>query len=178
MADSSAGGLDAVPRRQLDAGAYERRSREGPCFVCETLAGNPDCPHHLVWAEEHAIAFLAKDPPLLGTTLVAPRVHREQVTGDFTMAEYLALQRLVYLVGKAVRQEVPTERLYLLSMGSQAGNRHVHWYIAPLPPGVPYRQQQLAALSWDRGVVALPDEEPADLARRIGARVEQLHRAQ
>jgi hypothetical protein len=45
--------------------------------------------HHLVWAEEYAIAFLAKDPPLLGTTLVAPRAHREQVTGDFPMAEYL-----------------------------------------------------------------------------------------
>ena len=49
---------------------------------------------------------------------------------------------LVYLVGEAVRQEVPTE---------------------PLPPGVPYRQQQLAVLSSDRGVVALPDEELADL---------------
>jgi diadenosine tetraphosphate (Ap4A) HIT family hydrolase len=178
MADSSAGGLDAVARRQLDAGAYERRSREGPCFVCETLAGNPAYPHHLVWAGEHAIAFLAKDPPLLGTTLIAPRVHREQVTGDFTMAEYLALQRLVYLVGEAVRQEVPTERLYVMSMGSQSGNRHVHWHVAPLPPGVPYHEQQLAALSWDRGVVALADEELADLARRIGARVEQLHRAQ
>jgi hypothetical protein len=33
MADSLASGLDAVPRRQLDAGAYERRSREGPRFA-------------------------------------------------------------------------------------------------------------------------------------------------
>ena len=178
MADSSASGLDAVPRRPLDATASERRSRQGPCFVCETLAGNPDYPHHLIWAEEYAIAFLAKDPPLLGTTLVAPRAHREQVTGDFAMAEYLALQRLVYLVGEAIRQEVPTERLYVMSMGSQSGNRHVHWHVAPLPPGVPYHEQQFAAFSWDRGMVALPDEELAELARRIGARVEQLQRAQ
>ena len=31
---------DALPRRSIDAAAYERRSREGPCFICEMLAGN------------------------------------------------------------------------------------------------------------------------------------------
>jgi diadenosine tetraphosphate (Ap4A) HIT family hydrolase len=129
---------------------------------------------HLVWADDDAVAFLARDPPLLGTTLVAPRAHREQVTSDFRMEEYLALQRLVYLVGEAVRQELPTERLYLMSLGSQSGNRHVHWHVAPLPPGVPYREQQLAAFSWERGVVALPDHDMADLARRLRARVEHL----
>jgi hypothetical protein len=36
------GDADTLPRRPIDAAAYERRSREGPCFVCETLAGNPD----------------------------------------------------------------------------------------------------------------------------------------
>ena len=178
MADSAPCGLDAVPRRPLDLAVYERRVREGRCFVCQTLAGDPDYPGHLVWTDDHAIAFLAKDPPLLGTTLVAPRAHREHVTADFTLQDYLALQRLVYLVGEAVRQELPTERLYIMSVGSQQGNRHVHWHVAPLPPGVPYRQQQLAAFCLERGVVALPDEELADLARRIGARVAQLHRAQ
>ena len=39
MADSgTAGGLAAVPRQPMDTAAYEKRSREGPCFVCETLA--------------------------------------------------------------------------------------------------------------------------------------------
>jgi diadenosine tetraphosphate (Ap4A) HIT family hydrolase len=178
MADNTPGGLDAVPRRPLDLATYERRSREGLCFVCQTLAGDPDYPGHVMWTDDHAIAFLAQDPPLLGTTLVAPRAHREHVTADFTMQDYLALQRLIYLVGEAVRQELPTERLYIMSMGSQQGNRHVHWHVAPLPPGVPYHQQQLAAFSYDRGVVDLPEEELADLASRIGARVGQLHHAQ
>ena len=104
MADRPASGLDAVPRRRrpLDTAAHERRSREGPCFVCEVLAGNPDYPGHLVWADDHAVAFLAKDPPLLGHTLVAPRAHREHVTADFRIEDYLALQRLVYQVGEAV----------------------------------------------------------------------------
>ena len=89
-------GADAVPRRRLDREAYEWRAREGPCFVCETLVGNPEYRAHLVWADDDAVAFLAREPPLLGTTLVAPRAHREQVTADFRMEEYLALQRLVY----------------------------------------------------------------------------------
>jgi hypothetical protein len=54
-----------------------------------------------------------------------------------------------------------------MSMGSQSGNRHVHWHVASLPPGVPYEEQQFAAFSWKRGVVALPDDDMADLARRI-----------
>ncbi len=55
-----------------------------------------------------------------------------------------------------------------MSLGSQSGNRHVHWDVAPLSPGVPYEQQQLAAFSWEHGVLDLPDLELAALARGIG----------
>jgi diadenosine tetraphosphate (Ap4A) HIT family hydrolase len=133
----TSGQADAVPRRPIDAAAYDRRSREGPCFVCETLAGNPDYPGHVVWADDHSVALLARYNTLLGHTLVAPRAHREQVTVDFTLREYLNLQRLVYQVGEALRRELPTERLYIMSLGSQSGNRHVHWHVAPCRPGFP-----------------------------------------
>jgi hypothetical protein len=43
----------------------------------------------------------------------------------------------------AVRRTVEAERVYILSLGSQQGNRHVHWHIAPLPYGVPFKEQQL-----------------------------------
>jgi diadenosine tetraphosphate (Ap4A) HIT family hydrolase len=108
-----------------------------------------------------------------GCSPSAPRA----VTADFELEEYFALQRLVYRVGEAIRQELPTERLYIMSLGSQSGNRHVHWHVAPLPPGVPYQEQQFAAFSWDRGILALPDDDLADLARRIGTRIEQLQQA-
>ena len=42
---------DTLPRQPIDAAAYERRSREGPCFICETLADNPDYPGHIVWTD-------------------------------------------------------------------------------------------------------------------------------
>ena len=50
---------------------------------------------------------------LYGYVLVAPKEHREQVTGDFALDEYLALQACIHRVGEALRRAVPTERLDL-----------------------------------------------------------------
>jgi ATP adenylyltransferase len=156
-------------RYEVDWDAYHERAQTGPCFVCEILAGNPDFPHHLVYEDEIAIVFLDKYPRVVGYTLVAPREHREHVTGDFRLEEYLALQRVVHRVAEAVRQEVGAERVYLLSLGSQQGNRHVHWHIVPLPPGVPYREQQLGI--YEKGILRIPEEEQAALAARLRRRL-------
>jgi diadenosine tetraphosphate (Ap4A) HIT family hydrolase len=141
------------------------------CFICELARGEPRHPHHVVYEDERAIGFLNRFPTLLGQTVVAPKEHREQVTGDFPEDEYLALQRVVHRVGEAVRRAVPTERLYVLSLGSMAAVRHVHWHLAPLPPGVPFEQQQLAALDWSDGVLDVGAEEQAELAARIRAAI-------
>jgi ATP adenylyltransferase len=145
-----------------------RRNLAGRCFICELVAGNPSFRHHVIYEDESAIAFLDAYPALYGYVLVAPREHREHVTGDFTADEYLQLQKLVHRVGEAVRSVVPTERLYVLSLGSQQGNRHVHWHVAPLPPGVPFEHQQLAALDTNARLT-LSDDEFADLAERLRA---------
>jgi diadenosine tetraphosphate (Ap4A) HIT family hydrolase len=96
---------------------------------------------------------------------VAMCAHREQVTGDYSVEEYLELQRVVYRVAEAVRQEVDAERVYLLSLGSQQGNSHVHWHIVPLPHGVPYRDQQLGVFR--QGILKLSEQDQASLAARI-----------
>lgn len=155
--------------KPFDMDAYVARITSGPCFICEIVAGNPDYRHHVVYEDETAVAFLNKYPPLYGYVLVAPREHREQVTGDFSPAEYLALQRVIYRVTEAVRQVVPAERVYLLSLGSQQGNSHVHWHIAPLPPGVPFHDQQLAALTVTDRVLELSEGEMAEVASQIRA---------
>ena len=161
-------------RQPMDMEAYQRRVRTGPCFICEIVAGNPEYPHHIVYEDDDAIVFLNKYPTLYGYTLVAPREHREQATSDFTIDAYLALQRIVYRVAEALRQVVPTERVYILTLGSQQGNRHVHWHIAPLPPGVPYEQQQVEALRMDKGVLKLSDQEMTSLALRIRQEMERI----
>ncbi|MEX0763468.1 MAG: HIT domain-containing protein [Dehalococcoidia bacterium] len=130
----------------------------------------------MIHEDGQAVVFLNMTQPLYGYTLVAPRQHREHVVSDFTTEEYLSLQRLVHSVGKAIQRVVPTERMYVLSLGSQQGNRHVHWHIAPLPPGVPYSQQQMAALSHENGVLDLTEDDKASLAQRIKSELENILR--
>jgi diadenosine tetraphosphate (Ap4A) HIT family hydrolase len=152
-------------RKRVDFNAVREELR-GRCFICEMLAGNPEYQHHVVYEDERAVAFLNRYPSLYGYVLVAPKLHREQVTGDFSLDEYLHLQAVVHRVGEAIRQVVPTERLYVLSLGSQQANRHVHWHLAPTPPGLPFEQQQLAALD-SNIVLDLTQAEQADLASRL-----------
>lgn len=155
--------------RPFDMAAYVARITTGPCFICQIVAGNPAHPHHILYEDKQAIAFLNAYPPLYGYVLVAPRQHREQVTGDFSQAEYLQLQAVIYRVTEAVRRVVPAERVYLLSLGSQQGNSHVHWHIAPLPPGVPFHQQQLAALQVEDSILDLSEADMSALAAQIRA---------
>jgi diadenosine tetraphosphate (Ap4A) HIT family hydrolase len=141
-------------RRKLSkslSGQFERRPMDweslrqglaGRCFICELVRGTAGFEHHVIHEDAETIVFLNKYPTLLGYALVAPKAHREGVTAEFTEAEYLHLQRVVYRVSEAVRAALPTERMYICSLGSRDGNSHVHWHVAPLPPGVPFERQQ------------------------------------
>jgi diadenosine tetraphosphate (Ap4A) HIT family hydrolase len=153
-------------RKSFDMQTYVQRIKNGPCFICEMVAGRLSG-NHVIHQDESVIVFLNKYPTLYGYVLVAPVKHLEQVTGDFTVDEYLALQCSVYQVAEAVRRSVQAERVYILSLGSQQGNRHVHWHIAPLPYGIPFEEQQLEALSSRHGILDIPDNEMAVLAQRI-----------
>jgi diadenosine tetraphosphate (Ap4A) HIT family hydrolase len=156
-------------RREVDP-AEVRARVAGRCFICELLAGTPGYEHHVFYEDDVAIAFLNAYPTLYAQSIVAPREHREEVTGDFGLDEYLELQSVVHRVAEAVRAVVPTERLYVASLGSREANSHVHWHVAPLPPGVPFERQQLAAFAWEtEGVLDVPDEELAALAARLRA---------
>ncbi len=164
--------------KSFEMDAYIQRIMTGPCFICEIVNGNPDYPHHIIYEDEEAIVFLNAYPNLVGYTLVAPRQHKEQVTGDFTTAEYLRLQKIIYRVTEAVRRVVPTERVYLLSLGSQQGNSHVHWHIAPLPPGVPFLEQQLEALRVEDRILDFSEVEMSSLAAQIRAAMEPVDEAE
>ena len=157
-----------------DLDAHHERARNGPCFVCGIVNRDPDfAGHHIVYEDDRAIAFFSRWPTQRGYTLVCPKEHREQATGDFTVEEYLDLQRVVHRVAEAVRAEVGAERMYVLSLGSNGGNAHVHWHVVPLPPGVPYEDQQHAAIMLETaGALDLPEQERASLAARIKDRIE------
>ena len=168
--------MGTYKRHAPDLDAYQERARTGPCSVCRILAGAPAFTgHHIVYEDDDAVAFLNRWPTQYGYTLVVPKEHREQATADFTVDEYLALQRVDYRVAEAVRGEVGAERMYVMSLGSDQGNAHVHWHVGPLPPGTPYDEQQFAALMLETaGALDIPEDEKADLAARIGRRMESI----
>ena len=153
-------------RQPFDLDSYIKRIQSSPCFICEIVAGRLHG-NHIIQQSDDFIIFLNKYPMLYGYTLVAPAKHKEQVTGDFSLDEYLALQRIVYRTAEAIRKSVDAERVYILSLGSQQGNSHVHWHIAPLPYGVPFKEQQLEALRVENGILNLAYEDMESLAQRI-----------
>ena len=153
-------------RQPFDLDSYIERIQSGPCFICEMVAGRLHG-NQVIQQSDDFIIFLNKYPVLHGYTLVAPAKHKEQVSGDFSLDEYLALQRVVYQTAEAVRKTVDAERVYILSLGSQQGNRHVHWHIAPLPFGVPFKEQQIEALRIENGILNVPDDEMEKLAKQI-----------
>jgi diadenosine tetraphosphate (Ap4A) HIT family hydrolase len=160
------------PKIALDVDGYVETvttaANEGSCFICSIVAGERD-DHLIVFRDDVCVAFLAKWPTLLGYTLVAPLEHRIDVVDGFTADEYIELQRRVHRVGRAVSAAVPTERLYLLSLGSHQAVSHVHWHVAPLPPGLPYVEQQYHALTHENGYLDIPDTDLEALAARIRA---------
>lgn len=157
-------------RTRFDVEAYLRSVRERPCFICGLVAGDPEFAHHVVFEDDFAIAFLNKYPSLAGYVLVCPKAHVEQVTADLGLEDYLRLQAVVFAVSEALREVLAVERIYILSLGSQQANSHVHWHVAPLPPGTPLQSQQFAALDVERtGVLQMSEPQMADLAARIAA---------
>jgi diadenosine tetraphosphate (Ap4A) HIT family hydrolase len=159
--------MQAAARIPMDVGRYAQQVRAGPCFICAMLAGEPRYRHHLLYADDHTVAFLNRYPTLLGYSLVAPRRHLESWVRDLTEAEFLAFQTVVRKVALALEAVLPTERMYSLSLGSRQGNAHLHWHLAPLPPGVPYERQQYHALMTEHGVLEVTEQQQAELAVRI-----------
>ncbi|MBW6433373.1 HIT family protein [Actinoplanes hulinensis] len=151
----------------FDFAAYSWRVHQGPCFVCAYLAGHPGYRHHLVYEDDDSIAFLTRFPTLLGYCVVAPKRHVENWHEDLSEEEFLGFQRTVRTVARAIAATVPTERMYSMSLGSKQGNAHLHWHLAPLPPGVPYEQQQFHAVMAENGVLPIDSTAQADLADRI-----------
>lgn len=43
----------------------------------------------------------------------------------------------------------------------------MHWHVVPLPPGVPYDEQQAAVFAESRGWLDLDDADLASLARDV-----------
>ncbi|MFI6996391.1 HIT family protein [Nocardia sp. NPDC050175] len=157
----------------IDADAYIARvqaeNAAGQCFICELTDEQTTRPRETVaYRDEHCIVFIPPYPRLYAYRLLAPRRHATNVVSDFTEDDYLALQLRIHRLGRVLTQITPTERLYVFSFGSMQGVAHVHWHLAPLPPGIPFREQQFAAVDKPDYLV-IAQAERDELAQRVGA---------
>ncbi len=154
-------------RQPFDLAGYTRDIAKRPCFICELVKGNPAYHHHVIHEDDETIIFLSKYPTLRGYALVCPKEHREDLAEDLPREDYLELQAKVHRLARALKREFDAERIYVLSLGSQLGNRHLHFHVVPLPKGVPYEEQQYHALMAEHGVLRLTDTEMAAMADQI-----------
>jgi diadenosine tetraphosphate (Ap4A) HIT family hydrolase len=164
---------EPYPRVGLDEQRYvaeiTRDGETGRCFICEIVAGAEG--HRVIYRDDVCVAFFNRYPRLVGYVLLAPLAHKTRVVDDFTVDEYLELQRRVHALGQAITKSVDTERLYVFSFGSVQAVSHVHWHLAPLPPGVPFMEQQFNAVTTP-DYYDIPDTDKAALAQRIAAQLE------
>ncbi len=156
-------------RQEFDVDAYIERTRNGPCFICELVSGNPEYAHHIIHQDEDLVVFLSKYPTLPGYCLVSPRRHVEDLSADITEAEYLHLHQHVFHISRALKQVFDAERIYILSLGSKQGNAHLHWQVVLLPKGVPYDKQQYHALMAENGILNFSAKEMSAQAANIRA---------
>jgi diadenosine tetraphosphate (Ap4A) HIT family hydrolase len=155
------------PDMQILHGTFQ----SGPCFVCEIVKGMSDAARYIVYEDDTYIAFLDGYPRQYGYTLVCPKKHLEQVTQDFSLDDYLSIHTLVYHISEVIREEMDAERMYIFTFGSNQGNSHVHWHVAPCPRGTPYEKQQGAAVGWQAGVLRIPEEDMIALANRLRGKI-------
>ncbi|HEY2792653.1 MAG TPA: HIT domain-containing protein [Micromonosporaceae bacterium] len=158
-------------RVPFDLDAYEQATRTSGCFICAMVAGTLDYEHEIIYDDGEHVAFVGRYPTMYGYVLVSPKLHVEHVVRDLDEDAYLRLQAVVHRVARAVEAVVAPERTYLLSLGSQQGNSHVHWHIAPLPVGTPYEQQQYHALMQENGVIPWSKPQEAMLAAALRERL-------
>jgi diadenosine tetraphosphate (Ap4A) HIT family hydrolase len=164
----------AASRIPMDLADYREQTLNGPCFICGICSGGHDS-HEVFYDDGTHIAFLSKYPTVLGYSLVCPKSHVEHVVSDFDLDGYLAIQTVIHRVARALEAVVPTERTYVLSLGSKQGNAHAHWHVVPCPPGLPYEQQQFHALMAEHGVLPWTRAQGYALGEEIRAALRTIN---
>lgn len=122
-----------IERQPFDLKAYGRDIGTRPCFICGLVRNDPAFFHHRVFEDEETITFLSKYPTLPGYCLVCPREHREDLARDMSTDGYLRLQEKVHVLSRALKSLFDAERIYVLSLGSQQANSHLHFMSFPCP---------------------------------------------
>jgi ATP adenylyltransferase len=104
------------------------------CFFCSGLAGTDDRGNLLAWRGASSVVFLNRYPYNNGHLLVAPRVHKGDLTelqGQELTEPLATLQACVRALDRMLR---PQGYNVGLNLGKSAGAGvpgHLHWHLVP-----------------------------------------------
>ena len=102
-----------------------------PCIFCDILDGKREA--HIVYEDEHHIAFLDKYPIDDGHTLVIPKKHYERIT-DMDSNDVGKIFSLIPKIAKAVLSGASADAFSLAQNNGKAAKQitpHVHIHIIP-----------------------------------------------
>ena len=101
------------------------------CIFCDILSGKRD--GHILYEDEHHIAFLDKYPIDVGHSLVIPKEHHERIT-DMDPVSVGALFTLVPKIANAILSATGADAFSLGQNNGRAAKQiipHVHVHIIP-----------------------------------------------
>lgn len=101
------------------------------CIFCDILSGKRD--GHILYEDEHHIAFLDKYPIDVGHSLVIPKEHHERIT-DMDPVSVGALFTLVPKIASAILSATGADAFSLGQNNGRAAKQiipHVHVHIIP-----------------------------------------------
>jgi len=103
--------------------------QEAPCVFCDIIARRS--PAHVVYEDDHSIAFLDIFPFTRGHLLVVPKHHGARLT-DLGAGERTALIHALHEVCRRV-DRIATDYNVALNAGARAGQVvfHVHFHVIP-----------------------------------------------
>jgi histidine triad (HIT) family protein len=135
------------------------------CRFCQIIAGDESA--HLVFEDEHTLAFLDNRPLFPGHSLLVPREHHETLADlphDLVAPLFANAQLLSVAVPKAMRK--PGSFVAVNNVVSQSV-AHLHVHVVPRKP-----KDGLRGFFWPRTKYATEEEmrEVAERVRRAVAR--------
>ena len=128
------------------------------CIFCDILNGKRDA--HVLYEDEHHVAFLDKYPIDTGHSLVIPREHHEKIT-EMAPENVGNLFSIVPRIAKAILSGASADAFSIGQNNGRAAKQiipHVHIHIIP-------RYNKKGTIWTKRGIST--DEELSSLAEKI-----------
>ncbi|MFA6522272.1 MAG: HIT family protein [Patescibacteria group bacterium] len=124
------------------------------CIFCKIAAH--EVPSHIVYEDELTIAFLDIAAVSKGHTLVVPKIHAENLSGN-TKEEAEALMDVVWKIAPAIMKALGASGYNLgMNHGKDAGQEvaHTHFHIMPRYAGVERSFRRLSPADFELDEVA------------------------